>query len=429
MSEQINNTPLEQARLSYQQIQKFAEEQAAEQLKEQVAEKLKHLFEDKINEDITININGEDVEVSKDGESVAAISDTPEMGSEEMGLGDAETTMGDVDDSEEFLVSDEEDEIGLDEETIQNQDMEQMNMKMEDAAAAAAPVDATTPAAPAAPGAESMITPVEEAPAMPELLSRLDTLINIMLQQQGGAPEAGAAPAPAAPAMEEELEITDFEEDPNFIDEMEGEMLEIVDEDNMPIDGNPMEETRSLGFGSKRTGDKALKMGAMEKAKGHHAPVTTIKESKINTAHQESKIDELIKENNSLKNTVKTLQGKEKEFEDAFVDLRTQFNEMQLFNGKLALVNKVLMNGGLTTDEKIKICEQFDSVQTYEEASKLFKNIIKENNIKVVDGKDKLKGTSTNTAKPKSTSEPLYESDEARRAKKLAGITKSVDEE
>src|SRR3990167_9164852 len=107
MSEQINNTPLEQARLSYQQIQKFAEEQAAEQLKEQVAEKLKHLFEDKINEDITININGEDVEVSKDGESVAAISDTPEMGSEEMGLGDAETTMGDVDDSEEFLVSDE----------------------------------------------------------------------------------------------------------------------------------------------------------------------------------------------------------------------------------------------------------------------------------------------------------------------------------
>jgi hypothetical protein len=187
-----------------------------------------------------------------------------------------------------------------------------------------------------------------------------------------------------------------------------------------------MEETRSLGFTSKRTGDKQLKMDTMEKNKGHHAPVTSLKENK---AHQESKIDELIKENSSLKNTVKTLQNKEKQFEEAFVDLRTQFNEMQLFNGKLALVNKVLMNGGLTTDEKIKICEQFDSVQTYEEASKLFKNIIKENNIRVVDGKEKLKSASTNTAKPKSSPEPLYESDEARRAKKLAGITRTEDGE
>ena len=452
MSDKNKKSPLEEAKLSYEQIQKFAEEQAAEQLKEQVAEKLKHLFEDKINEDITINISGEDVDVQKDGETIAAVS-----GAEEMGLGDAETTMGEPsDDTEEFVVSDDEDEIGL-EETIQNQTMEEMNMKMEDAAAApapaapaaAAPVDATA-AAPAPAAGEA---PTEEA-AMPELLSKLDTLINIMLQQQGGAAPEGAgaatagneeefqviddeagtapaaAPAAAAPAaMEEEIEITDFElpyDDRNFIDEMEEQMLEIVDEDDMPVDGPAVDETRSLGFTSKRTGDKQLKMDTMEKNKGHHAPVTSLKENK---AQYESKIDELIKENSSLKSTIKTLQGKEKEFEEAFVDLRTQFNEMQLFNGKLALVNKVLMNGGLTTEEKIKICEQFDSVQTYEEASKLFKNIIKENKIVVDGGKEKLKGASTNTAKPKSTSEPLYESEEARRAKKLAGITKTEDQE
>jgi hypothetical protein len=464
MSDKNKKSPLEEARFSYEQIQKFAEEQAAEQLKEQVAEKLKSLFEEKLNEDITININGEEVDVQKDGESIASVSDAHSMGSEEMGLGNAETTFGlgdepQEDDDQEFIISDDNDEIAVDElkETIQNEDMNEMNMNEEDAALAAAapvaPAPAADPtAAPIDAAAPAGITPVEEAPAMPDLLAKLDSLINIMLQQQGGAaapadaaaagseeefeviddeagapaPAAAPAPAPAAPAMEEEFEITDFEEDKNFIDEMEEQMLEIVEEDNMPMEGDGIEETRSLGFTSKRTGDKQLKMDTMEKNKGHHAPVTSLKENK---AQQESKIDGLIKENNSLKNTIKSLQGKEKEFEDAFVDLRTQFNEMQLFNGKLALVNKVLMNGGLTTDEKIKVCEQFDNVQTYEEASKLFKNIIKENNIKVVGDREKLKGASTNTSKPKSTSEPLYESTEARRAKVLAGMIKSDEQE
>lgn len=482
MSDTNKKSPLEEAKFSYEQIQKFAEEQAAEQMKEQVSKKLKALFEEKLNEDITININGEEVDVQKDGESIASLSD---MGSEEMGLGNAETTFGDEshnDDEQEFMVSDEDDEIAISEngdfdfeengvkygkdylpkpaeELNLNIDENMYEMNEEEAAAAQA---AAAPAAPVAADptavptdvAPAGITPVEEAPAMPDLLAKLDSLINIMLQQQGGAAPvdggavagtedefeviddeagapAGAAPAAPvadpnmAPAMEEEFEIEDFDEEKNFIDEMEGQMLEIVEDE----DADAIEETRSLGFTSKRTGDKTLKMDTMEKNKGHHAPVTSLKESKEDKAQKESIIDGLIKENSSLKSTIKSLQGKEKEFEDAFVDLRTQFNEMQLFNGKLALVNKVLMNGGLTTDEKVKVCEQFDNAQTYEEASKLFKNIIKENNIKVVGDKDKLKGASTNTVKPRSTSEPLYESTEARRAKVLAGMIKSEDSE
>ncbi len=460
MSDTNKKSPLEEAKFSYEQIQKFAEEQAAEQMKEQVAKKLKALFEEKLNEDITININGEEVDVQKDGQSIASLSDTDSMGSEEMGLGNAETTFGDEsnnDDEQEFMISDEDDEIGVGDidETIQNENMYEMNEEeaaaAQAAAAPAAPVAAEPTAVPTD-VAPAGITPVEEAPAMPDLLAKLDSLINIMLQQQGGAAPvdggatagtedefeviddeagapAGAAPAAPdpnmAPAMEEEFEIEDFDEEKNFIDEMEGQMLEIVEDE----DADAIEETRSLGFTSKRTGDKTLKMDTMEKNKGHHAPVTSLKESKEDKAQKESIIDGLIKENSSLKSTIKTLQGKEKEFEDAFVDLRTQFNEMQLFNGKLALVNKVLMNGGLTTDEKVKVCEQFDNAQTYEEASKLFKNIIKENNIKVVGDKEKLKGASTNTAKPRSTSEPLYESTEARRAKVLAGMIKSEDAE
>jgi hypothetical protein len=459
MSDKNKKSSLEEAMLDFANIQKFAEEQAAAQIKEQVSEKLKNLFEEKLNEDITITISGDGVAV-EDGAKMTdldgGIENHIDMPATDMGLENPVDMDGD-----EFSVSDEDDEISIEEpidEIIQNENMEEMtNMPMEQevapAAAPAAPaVDAVPVADAAAPATEDM---TEETPGIPEMISKLDTLINIMMQQQGGeaagtpgeedfeviddeagaAPVAGAAPAapaampPQAPMQEEEIEITDFEGDgehKDFIDEMENEMIEIVDEDEIPMEGMSMEETRTLGFASKGTGNRTLKKDTMKDEKGHHAPVTSLKENK---AHKESNVDELIKENNSLKNTVKELQGDRKEFEDAFRELRKQFNEMQTFNGKLALVNKVLMNGGLTTDEKIKICEQFDQTETFEEANKLFKSIIKENNIKVSNNvADKLKSTSTNTAKPKSTSEPLYESDEAKRLKRLAGIIKSEDE-
>ncbi len=476
MSDKNKKTPLEEAVQNFAEIKRFAEEQAAAQLHEQLSEKMKEIFEEKLNEDITITISndGDNVEVAKDGDVVSSMNNEPEGmegGSSEMGLGAPEENDLE-DDSDEFIVSDENDEISLEEETmeetIQNTNMEEMNkITMEDAAQAAAPTPAAdaTAAAPAAdataaPADGAAATPETPEEAMPELLSKLDTLINVLLQQNGAAPEDGAATAgdegefeviddeggagaptpapapvasapatPAAPIQEEEIEIVDFDgndENENFIDEMEEEMLEIVDEDEVPMEGMSMEETRGLSFTSKRTGDKTLKMDTMKDEKGHHAPVTSLKENK---AQKESKLDELIKENVGLKNTVKELQKDKKDFEDAFIELRKQFNEMQTFNGKLALVNRVLMNGGLTTEEKVRICEQFDQAETFDEANKLFKTIMKENTNKVASNTvDKLKGAATNTAKPKSTSEPLYESVEAKRLKRLAGIGKSEDE-
>ena len=40
---------------------------------------------------------------------------------------------------------------------------------------------------------------------------------------------------------------------------------------------------------------------------------------------------------------------------------------MQTFNAKLAYANKLFINGGLTNDEKIKIAEEFDKIETIEE--------------------------------------------------------------
>ncbi|HEY9704406.1 MAG TPA: hypothetical protein V6C58_18290, partial [Allocoleopsis sp.] len=76
MSDNNKKTPLEEAKLNYEEIKKFAQEQAAAQLEEQVAQTLKSIFEEKLNEDITINISGDNVDVEKDGETVASVADT-----------------------------------------------------------------------------------------------------------------------------------------------------------------------------------------------------------------------------------------------------------------------------------------------------------------------------------------------------------------
>jgi len=470
MSENKNKTPLEEALNNFEEIKKFAQEQAAQALESKVEETLKEFFDKKLNEDTTINIDSVgNVEITTDGEIVNPEGETT-ADTDSVDLSVDSETETELDSDDEFEVSDDEDEIEVSEaewlpetmitseENIQNQNMEEINRMMEDEVAPATPAPAAAaPAAevPAEPAAEAPVG-AETAPAAPatveDIIPKLDTLINLMMQQVGGAaPEAGtqpgaeagtdqefeviddeagaapAAPVPAAPTaeapanpMEEEIEIVDFEGN-DFIDEMEEQMLEIDGVEDEPT----VDETRGVGFAAIRTGQRNMNMDHMKAQGGHHGPVA-IKENK---AQNESKLDELKKENNSLKNEIVSLKTERKDFETAFSKLRTQFNEMQLFNGKLVLLNKVLKNGGLKQEEKIRVCEQFDSAKTYEDASKLFKNIMKESNVKVDNsGLEKLKAAGTNTAKPKSTSESLYESAEAKRNRQLAGIGKSEEE-
>ena len=63
-----------------------------------------------------------------------------------------------------------------------------------------------------------------------------------------------------------------------------------------------------------------------------------------------------------------------------------------------------------------------------EEAEKIYKSIIKENNIKVGDASNKIKASTTHTAKVSTESKPLYESEEARRMKQLAGMSKRLED-
>ena len=355
----------------------------------------------------------------------------------------------------------------------------------------------TTPAAPVAPAAEPTAAapapeaPMAEEPAVEEpmaeepvaeepvaeegqiedLISKMDTLINVLMQQQGvsadqqggeqefevvddeadvaPAPEAPVAPAPEAPVQEEmTFEIEEFEEghdlleiidelesddeipsnpedytkQPGYIHEDDIETIEIVDEDEMPTEGWGMEEMHGVSHTLKHSSrlGKEPRQGVDYR--------NGLNENKKIKAQYESKLGELVQENKGLQTELKSLKLVTKEFETAFVQLREQFDEMQTFNGKLALVNKLLMNGGLSFDQKLNVCEQFDGADTIEEAEKIYKNIIKENNIKVGDASNKIKASTTHTAKLNTETKPLYESEEARRMKELAGMKRRLED-
>ena len=451
MSNNVRKSSLEQAKADFEEIRIFAQQQIESKLQEEVDKKILEV----INEEVNISIDDEgNVDITKDGEEVATVNTSEEEFTDEEG-------------NDVIEVSDDEEPIEVSDEEQTNENMLEMNRMTNEAevAAASAPVapaaETTTAAAPV-PEAPVVEEPVAEEPVAEEggdkleqdiedLVSKMDTLINVLMQQQGISAdqqageqefevvddEAEVAPAPAAevpaaPVQEEmTFEFEEFEEGIDLLEIIDEELeevpgetleLEIVDEDDMPQEGwgSSMEEMHGVGHNFRHSN----KLGKQPRQGVEHR----LQENKEIKAQYESKLGELKQENKGLQTELKSLRFERKEFEDAFIQLREQFDEMQTFNGKLALVNKLLMNGGLSFDQKLNVCEQFDGADTIEEAEKIYKSIIKENNIKVGDASNKIKASTTHTAKVSTESKPLYESEEARRMKQLAGMSKRLED-
>ncbi len=223
--------------------------------------------------------------------------------------------------------------------------------------------------------------------------------------------------------LEEEDDEEEFDEESmmEMFNEIEGlNELEIVDEDEAEFDAeedSTVDEIQGVGQNlrhSNRLGK--LPRQGVEHRKEINESVNQIK------AQYGSKIDEQNKEIERLNQTIK-------EYKDSFIVLRKQINEVQIFNAKLAYANKLFTNGGLTNDEKMKIAEEFDSVETIEEAKKLYNNFLNEMKISKSPKNpvEKLKSVAPAVVKP-SNAQTLYESDEMRRMKRLAGIVKNSGE-
>lgn len=220
----------------------------------------------------------------------------------------------------------------------------------------------------------------------------------------------------------DEIAMEDFNEKSmmEMFNEIQGlNELEIVDEDEEELDEeDTMEEMLGVGQNLRHSNKLAsLPRQGVENRKEINESINKVK------AQYGSKIDEQNQEIDRLKQTIK-------EYKDSFIVLRKQINEVQIFNAKLAYANKLFTNGGLTNDEKMKIAEEFDSVSTIEEAKKLYNNLLNEmkgSKSTKTPTVEKLKSVAPAVIKT-SNVQTLYESDEMRRMKRLAGIGKNSEE-
>lgn len=484
----IRKTSIQEAILQAKEIESAALDKARKALEEELAPKirevaneaLKELEKESLNENMSIEIpdNAELTIKMPNGESTAV--DVADINND--------VTATDVNDVDDVVDADIE-EVPNNEIPNNEEDMEDIfeieDMFEEVPAPAAAPEAAPTAEVPAeAPEAVAPEIPAE-APAedatietvnqkLDDVLAKLNTLsgegtgdtegeVDIIDDEQPAEPapaDAAAAPAPAAPAPEIGLQEDEYEleddglEDEEVVYEMEDdepmeEVMYELEEDINEMDSNSMLEIfnelqqldeleivdenededdneETVEEDSHATRHRTSQRKKIEKKlpMSQDAPraQAALKEGieKIKTQYG-SKIDELKKENESLKKNLK-------EYKESFVVLRKQINEVQIFNAKLAYANKLFANGGLTNDEKARIAEEFDKVETIEEAKKIYNNLLSEikgstspKNTTV----EKLRSANPAVIKPSnSTSHTLMESDEIRRMKRLAGLTK-----
>jgi hypothetical protein len=395
--------------------------------------------EETVKEGVKIEVEqGADINVSVNQDGSATIT----AGANE---GSAETATIETPETIETPNTD----INMDENTMEEEMYEVEGISEEEV-----PADAPTEATPALEAPIDAPAPATSENPFEVINQKLDAILNkvetgdesgegaegeveIVDDETAALPAAEEAPIEApAPGgvvaemgdMEEEMvyELEDGEEE-GFVRETDGgiydeinsmEEIEIVDEEEIEEDSQMRRH---------RAGQRE-KIGQMPLGKfaPHSDHATSLRENKKNTqAHNESALDELKQENESLKKTIK-------EYKESFVVLRKQINEVQVFNAKLAFANKLYTKGGLTNDEKIRIAEEFDKIGTVEEAKKLYNRLISEvSEIKTPKASpvEKLKTAKPNlpSAQP-APSQTLYESDEMKRMKRLAGLLKENTE-
>lgn len=456
---------------AFESAKKVLEESLSSKIEEAVKESLKELENEKVNEGVKLEIEkGAELKINVSADGTTTVETGSDASTENLGtpeIGDAEnvetmetpdadnTEIGDAT-TEEPINTDNNTEDTMEDEMFEITGLNDLNE------VGAEPTDVNAPVAPAgapeaaagptdvAPVAEPSAEVGAEAPTdLADEMKQINQKLDMILAHESGeaastetSPEGEVEivddeqPAAAAPVAGEPTATAPTE---GYIGEAGDGLEEIVyeveedvqsmfeemsDLDEIEIVDEAAEELEEDSLAVRHQGNQRQKV-RKDVPLGKHAPhsqaATGLKESKNIKAQYESRVDELKKENESLKGTIK-------EYKESFVVLRTQINEVQIFNAKLAYANKLFTNGGLTNDEKIKIAEEFDKVETIEEAKKLYNKLISESNISKV-GKtaaDKIK-----SAKPAAiisstanASQTIYESDEMRRMKKLAGIIK-----
>ncbi len=458
----IKKNIIKDALVDAREIEKFAFETAKKAIEESMAPQIEQAIINSIKEieaesdlaiqdEVPVVEEGIKLDIAPDADLTINISSdgaTLEVG------GDTNTISNDNSNTEP--------EMNINPESHEDEIFE-INMFEDDAAMAAPEASAETMSEP-----EANLNTINDK--LEDLTSKIDSILSAVnpagegegaegeveiVDDEAGAPAVDAAPAPAMPAapapapmpqddtvvneddimFEIEDDVmdglfeTDFMTEDSLdeinLEELEGfDEIEIVDEDDFSY-GEPVEEMRGMSHTVQRSAGNRQNF---EKNNGKHAPIAVNESAKNIKAQYESKIDELIKENTGLKETVEKVKNENVDYKNAFVELRQQVNEMQVFNGKLAYANQLLNRAGITAEEKMRIAEAFDKAETVEEAKKLYNNLLSEMKASnVTNPENKLRTAKTQVIQSKEVTpktETLYESEERKKMLRLAGILK-----
>lgn len=430
-------TPIEQALADLDEIKRFAIEQTTAKLEEQVEQKIQALMSE-IDLNEGVKVETDDVVVNIDSETgcVSVENKNEESGEgENLGfplMGDSgEAEVENNDDVEEFEVEDEDSfEISSDEDEEEINEQEQ---EMQNTQPSTETVD--SPEEKIISGIKDLIAQtsgVDDNATSEEEIDIIDDEAQgsqppVNTQPEVGAPVQQAQPQAQAPVAEDyemEEEILEIVDDVN---EEEEEMIEIELEDEPE-----MEEMKMMGSSNsvqRTTGKSSGPQNAVDNRSRYHSNYMS-ESKKENKAHNEAKVAELMKENASLKKTSETQASEIKKFRESFIELRNQLNELQSFNGKLAFMTKLFMNGNFSNEDKMKIAEQFEQTKNLDEAKKVYNKIISEskNETQISDVMNEIKAPHSKVAKH-SKHDVLYESHEMKRVKELAFYGNKNNEE
>lgn len=461
-----NKTSLQKAILEAKEIEKAAFDNAKKVLEESmnpkieqaVKESLRELENEKVNEGLKIDVaQGADLKINVTADGTATVEvgndssvETPALEIPvpiELGAEEEKNTNLDTDTDMEN--KNQEDEI-YEVEGLSEIGAEPTDVNAPVASAPAAPAAMDAPPVDAATAETGEAAPTDLAGQLADISQKLDMILAHEEGEEQGetsetspegeveivddeTPATAEVPTPAPVAQEggigmaEEEVVYEVEDDLHSMFEEMGDLdeIEIVDESGMAFEEYEEEGLEEDSLSVRHIAGQRGKI-AKKVPLGKHAPHSDVakglNESEVK-AQYESQVDELKKENASLMETIK-------EYKESFIVLRKQINEVQIFNAKLAYANKLFTSGGLTNDEKIKIAEEFDKAETIEEAKKLYNKLISEvssKGSKTV--ADKIKSVKPAiVASNSNSSQTLFESEEFKRMRKLAGIIKENKE-
>jgi len=435
MANTKKHTLIEEAKNDFQSIVDYATENLSKELKDKVESQIEQMINEgnfSIGANETEDINeGVTISIDVDGDDDVTVN-TPD---------DEEIITGEEGESE---IEDDFFEISQELEEYEIQDEMELHNEQEPAMPAApveAPMDAPMDApmeAPVETGSDlNSMTPEELLAYAVEQIAKSAggaadasgeegvEIIDDEMPAEEPAPVAAPAPAPmpAEEPVAEEIDLDSLLEDEDAIIEISDEnsdMGEISEDDIVEIEMDDEDETvdemKAMGV------SHSVQRGTGTSAGPRKSVETRSRKAEVNenTAHDDASDAELNNDNKRLVSENAELRKEVQKLRSALPTLRGQINEMKEFNAKVSFLVRLFEHGDFSKEQKVQISERFNQVDNYNDAKSLFKEIINEHQVKMIQPEAiKPANTGNKVERPTAQKETIFESADSKRMLEL----------